>query len=265
MNKIIISLYDHYKNTNKKLKIVCDWDEVIQAHEPYAMWKLGEGQEQQVSFPKFFKHIWDTEGAICYSPYGSFVVLAPNRLEQQIQIKNSPNFYQQAPFLTIAKELLMLIKAGKVERLIFLSAYDKRKFPNGDPRKHKIFKETFRKLNGFKNKKSQGKDCKNKEVELAFFIPSIELQLIGFDSKEKGQTKADWIKENASDFDIVIDDNPIICGNIVHMAEVWKNNLVVIAPYYPAAAEQHSKLTLLVKTSVSDLTKEDFKDYGKDK
>src|SRR2546422_418699 len=85
-----------------------------------------QGQEQQVSFPKFFKHIWDTEGAICYSPYGSFVVLAPNRLEQQIQIKNSPNFYQQAPFLTIAKELLMLIKAGKVERLIFLSAYDKR-------------------------------------------------------------------------------------------------------------------------------------------
>jgi len=31
MDKSIKSLYEHYKNTPKKLKIVCDWDEVIQS------------------------------------------------------------------------------------------------------------------------------------------------------------------------------------------------------------------------------------------
>jgi hypothetical protein len=38
--KIISSLYELYKNTPKKLKIVCDWDEVIQACESYALWKI---------------------------------------------------------------------------------------------------------------------------------------------------------------------------------------------------------------------------------
>jgi hypothetical protein len=37
-NKIITSLYDQYKNTPKKLNIVCGWDEVIQAYDPYALW-----------------------------------------------------------------------------------------------------------------------------------------------------------------------------------------------------------------------------------
>jgi hypothetical protein len=47
MNDKIISLYDHFKNTPKKLKIVCDWDEVIQPHEPYALW-LAVGEERPV-------------------------------------------------------------------------------------------------------------------------------------------------------------------------------------------------------------------------
>jgi len=55
--------------------------------------------------------------------------------EKQQQIKNSPTFYHQAPFLTIAEDLLRLIKEDRVEKLIFLSAYDKREFPNEDLRK----------------------------------------------------------------------------------------------------------------------------------
>jgi O6-methylguanine-DNA--protein-cysteine methyltransferase len=39
MNKEIINcLYNHFKNTPKKLKIVCDWDEVIQCLEPFALY-----------------------------------------------------------------------------------------------------------------------------------------------------------------------------------------------------------------------------------
>jgi hypothetical protein len=35
-------LYSHFKNTPKKLKIVCDWDEVIQPLEPKAYYELSE-------------------------------------------------------------------------------------------------------------------------------------------------------------------------------------------------------------------------------
>lgn len=53
MNKQITTLYEHYKNTPKRLKIVCDWDEVIQACEPYALWfNKEEGYRYVLSFNK---------------------------------------------------------------------------------------------------------------------------------------------------------------------------------------------------------------------
>jgi len=64
MNKIKIStLYEIYKNTPKKLKIVCDWDEVIQAGEPYALWLANKNQPQPLhnrkvgfeTFSEYFK------------------------------------------------------------------------------------------------------------------------------------------------------------------------------------------------------------------
>nr|CAG8498146.1 11303_t:CDS:2 [Entrophospora candida] len=82
-----------------------------------------------------------------YSLFGSGLMLSDKKLEERYsEIKNSPNFYQEAPFLTIAEDLLKLIKEDRVEQLIFLSAYDKRKFPKGDDRKYEIFRETFAKL-----------------------------------------------------------------------------------------------------------------------
>src|SRR4051794_31125029 len=74
------------------------------------------------------------------------------------KIKNEPDFYENSPFLTLAKELLRLVKENKVE-VIFLSAYDKRVFLDGDPRKKKIFRETFGKF------------------------PNCSLNLVGFDSE----------------------------------------------------------------------------------
>src|SRR3954451_18832381 len=67
-------------------------------------------------------------------------------------LENPNDFYQQAPFLTIAEDLLKLIKEDKVEKLIFLST--------GDDRKYEVFRETFYKLHGFKNKKRLGDDMK---------------------------------------------------------------------------------------------------------
>jgi hypothetical protein len=98
-----------------------------------------------------------------YSAYGSQLVI---KLPEQISKKNDPDFYNSAPFLSLAKELLMLIKEKKAE-VIFLSAYDKRVFSNGDPRKKKIFSETFGK------------------------ISVCALNLVGFSSEKTGKTKSE--------------------------------------------------------------------------
>ncbi|CAI2169067.1 11827_t:CDS:2 [Funneliformis geosporum] len=71
-------------------------------------------------------------------------------VEQQIQIKNSSNFYQEAPFLTIAEDLLKLIKEDKIEQIIFLVYCKvlgvKEDEVIRDERIEKIFKETFGKF-----------------------------------------------------------------------------------------------------------------------
>src|SRR3954454_16630354 len=82
------------------------------------------------------------------------------------KIKSESDFYEHSPFLTLAKELLKLVKENKVE-VIFLSAYDKRAFSDGDPRKKKIFSETFGKFS------------------------NCSLNLLGFDSEGQGQTKGE--------------------------------------------------------------------------
>ncbi|CAG8525610.1 29311_t:CDS:2 [Racocetra persica] len=98
---------------------------------------------------------------------GNSFVTGQRSIKSKIeQIKNEPGFYQRAPFLTIAKELLSLVKQNKVE-VTFLSAFDKRVFANGDPRKKQIFSETFGKY------------------------PNCSLNLVGFDSEGQGQTKGE--------------------------------------------------------------------------
>ena len=235
-NKSIINcLYSHFKNTPEKLKIICDWDEVIQAHESYAYWEvLNEekmiDKENYPNFSVYFKKFWE-KGIIEYSPYGSKLkTSSPHLAKKQEKSKYSENHYQKTPFLTIAKELLKLIKENKVEKVIFLSAYNKKVFPNGDGRKKQIFAETFGKY------------------------PNCSLQLVGFDSEKQGANKADWIKENAANFDIVIDDNPNILRNVI------ENNkkIIACAPFYPAVKSKHQESVLLIETSISNLKKEEF-------
>ena len=60
-NREITSLYDQYKNTPKKLKIICDWDEVIQSNEPYALWKALDGEKEQPNFSISFKEFWEVD------------------------------------------------------------------------------------------------------------------------------------------------------------------------------------------------------------
>jgi hypothetical protein len=253
--KIINCLYSHFKNASKRLRIVCDWDEVIQVLEPKVYYELSQEEAHSnapwwmpngTKFEDFFSNFW-LNPPIYYSDYGSHSAYAGKNIVKNCtssnnisfasglrsikneadKIKNKPDFYQCSPFLTLAKELLKLVKENKAE-VSFLSAYDQQVFANGDPRKKKIFAETFGK------------------------IPDCSLNLVGFSSEKTGKTKSEWIRENIPNCDVVIDDNPHI------LAGVLKNNknIIAVAPYYPGI--KHHEKVLLVKTSVSDLKKNSF-------
>src|SRR5438874_5983334 len=102
----------------------------------------------------------------CLSEGSSFALGMRSIITKINKIKNEPDVYENSPFLTLAKELLKLTKENKVE-VIFLSAYDKRVFPDGDPRKKKIFRETFGKFS------------------------NCSLNMLGFDGESQGQTKGE--------------------------------------------------------------------------
>jgi len=58
----------------------------------------------------------------------------------------------------------------------------------------------------------------------------------------------------------VIDDNPNVCKSIIREQRSFEvdTNIIILAPHYPATANQHDERVLLVKNEVSDLKKEDF-------
>ena len=325
------TLYEHFKNSPKKLKIVCDWDEVVQATEPYALLKASERMTRDITnFPgninffKFFEGFWEgalgNEIVMNYSPYGSGLEIRGGykELEREYEkVASSPDFYHQVPFLTIAEDLLRLIKEDKIERLIFLST--------GDDRKKEVFRETFYKISKQRKRIAEDrldeilskntafityrKDAKlvekieqsqflidskivdlnendklsSREAMIGVLSDNIQLRLMSDERKNPPylQTKADWIKYNAKDFDVFIDDNPYICKTIIEannrLVKVCKDcmkkymgechseteygcgncskimNIIVFAPCYSATAKQHSKEVLLIKNEISDL------------
>ncbi|CAG8722136.1 35845_t:CDS:2, partial [Racocetra persica] len=144
--------------------------EVIQPLEPKVYYELSEREGAYYDAPC---HSLYTEKSMVKSclptktEKGISYGLGPRSIKDKVdKIKNEPDFYENSPFLTLAKELLKLVKENKVE-VIFLSAYDKRVFPDGDPRKRKIFKETFGRFS------------------------NCSLNLLGFDSEGQGQTKGE--------------------------------------------------------------------------
>lgn len=326
--KIIDSLYERFKNTSNKLKIVCDWDEVIQSCEPYATWlstnkKAAErysiGNEYMWwarQFPNYFQNYWITKPPfIEYSSYGSKNKVDEylldrtdykERMDRQIEIKNSPNFYQEAPFLTIADDLLKLIKEDKVENLMFLSSCkffsDRDKYDDEIEykRKYEIFEQTFGKLDNTHYKRGLNGEMMVRIAKEDKGKAIINMIISPFDGEkdERGKewtSKVAWVDEQlrkGNKIDIVIDSNPRICGNISCLDALKNDNFnetkcsnctmedekgelkpqisglcpkclriipIVCSPYYPAVESQHDHDILLLKTSVSELTKENFK------
>ncbi|CAG8616708.1 17082_t:CDS:2, partial [Racocetra persica] len=143
-------------------------------------------------------------------------------------VKNSPDFYQEAPFLTIAEDLLKLIKEDKVDRIIFLSAYDKRKFPNGDERKFRMIHDTF----GGLTLKSRGTICSFCEVPFSNDNPNICKDVAKVTKELMDKIISDSVLANESK------------DSIIAKLEKQHLKLITIAPYYPAI-EHHPEVVLV--------------------
>jgi len=174
---------EEYQKKDRKLKVFCDWDEVIQPLEPKVYYEYHKEQELFKNyFRNFWKQIAKTKRIITFSSYGSHAV---SRDENLTKIKNDVDFYNKAPFLTIAKELLLALEDNLIE-LTFLSAYNQDDFPNGDERKAKKAKKIFGQF------------------------PQVKVDLTPFSSHEPIFLKWQILKNRYPDFDIFIDDNPNI-------------------------------------------------------
>ncbi|KAG9304977.1 hypothetical protein G9A89_003146 [Geosiphon pyriformis] len=66
-------------------------------------------------------------------------------MKQKNHYSDQPDFYDRAPSLSIARELLLALKEDLVEELIILTAAMKGRYPNdgGNPKKIKKIEETF--------------------------------------------------------------------------------------------------------------------------
>ena len=101
------------------------------------------------------------------------------------KIMNSPDYYEKAPFLSCAKDLIRGLKEGMIEELSFIS--------------------TTAGLD----------DRKRRQCEKFFPSCSIKLKSQGKSSPKKGdfsqgEPKWKWIKDNHPNFDVFIDDSPAI-------------------------------------------------------
>ena len=187
--KVANSLYHlikelhHAKEQDKKqetIKVICDWDDVIQSYIPFIAWEL---TEKKIPFEEFHEQFWQE-----YKNHDEFkkkyeVTKEGESRTKYEKLKKDPHFYNRSPFLSPTEVLLTSLSENLIGELIFLTASDENLFPGGDKRKTEVFKNTFGHFT---------------QAQL-LFVPYLN---------GLTPTKGEWIKENHPDFDIFIDDRP---------------------------------------------------------
>jgi len=167
----IDSFYEFIKQKSlekgRPLKIISDWDDTMQT---YASWVNYEVAKKTIKDNPTFEYSFE------------------NWSKEQDNIREQDDIYDQVPFTVAAEELLRAVKENFVKELVFLTHYNRRRFPGGDKRKQKKIEDTFGSLSEAKT-------------------------VIHLDTASNPKPK--WIKENQPDFDIFIDDNPSIISESI--------------------------------------------------
>lgn len=213
----INSLYELIKQVSQQkgrpLKIICDWDKVIQPINPKIWYDLAKQKGWTInvpSFEEFFSYYWENarvefEGSTPWTKYTTIKeveeIRNKNNKEQMkelvwdplFEIMNGPNYYEEAPILSCAEVLIKCLDENLISNLIFISA-------------------------------SSGIDSRKRKVFTNLFNPWLDkCQFFLRESKEKAyhNTRAYWIRQSYPDFDIFIDDSP---QHITETKELFKND-----------------------------------------
>lgn len=243
----IYSLYELIKQKflekGRPLKIVADWDEVLQPSKPLIIYQISD---KKLSFAEFFKHFWSNV-KIVYKLHGtkikrySYVSNDPAELDDQklkkckVEMFGS-EFYPWAPLLTIADDLLLALKEGLISRLNLISSYKRGGTGvDNNPGKEKKFANSFGKF------------------------PQSNLLLKELTINSEGEAvphRHETIKEKWPDFDIFIDDNPAI----IEESNKFFNDesKILVVPDYKSTEYLQAPNIYHVKQEVSDLKDEDF-------
>jgi hypothetical protein len=270
-----LTLYDLIKQKvqekgHRPLKVVCDWDEVLQ---PLKMMLLYQLSSKKLSLPEYFKRFWE-RARIHYTKShgrgGQFVVsqeeakryfgqshtysyidpydenekknmprLNAYRDKVDIEFYHDPLRYEKTPWTSLAGELLQCLKEDLISELIITTSYLRKNNPTG---------------------KKEKKD--NKFDKTFGLFPQCKFDKMAVAPEKEGEVPVphrwNWIKENHSDFDVFIDDNPIY---VEKAWELFPEKTHVMPDYYTTKHLQKQNI-YHVKTilyELSDLTDEDFK------
>jgi len=265
----INSLYGLIKQKSQELgrplKVITDWDECLQSFNAFVLYNSVKENESR-NFADYFRDFsenkevdMDFSESVYFAKYkGEFkderlknLQKQPNgteKIKQEFQrFKEGDNFYENLPFLSIAKDLLLALKEGLISELIIVSA------SNGIRKKTK-FDKTFGLF---------------PDVKLSIHKTNKQYQ----QSLEKKRHRWEWIEEEHPDFDIFIDDNPWVMKEV---EKIFSNQSekVLVMPDYKCKHHHVEKViskkpekeydvpdcinVYLIKNAVSDLKDEDF-------
>jgi hypothetical protein len=204
----------------RPLKVVSDWDECIQPVNPYVWYKLvelkGWNENQPLpSFEEWFNNFWK-EARMEFKEEGIRTKCTPikeveefrgdkEKFEEEVRkpffkILNDENYYEEAPFLTIAKNLSKACNEGLISELVFISTTA----GVGNGRKRTVCKKYF--TDAYICLRPQGHHTNT------------------------GELRWKWAKNNHPDFDVFIDDHPNI---IKDFKANFSDDKILVMPDYP--------------------------------
>jgi hypothetical protein len=224
----IDSLYQLIKKKSieygRPLKVISDWDEVIQPVNPVIWYQLSKQNgwyEGELSeFKEWFEWFWknstmqfsdrggeSTKTGFSFNKHVEEIIKDPQKFQQLIfkpflKILNKPDYYKNAPLLSSAKDLLQALDDGYIERLNFISTTR-----GEDNRKATIMATVF-----------------------AYFQNKADVKLYPQGNfKDTGKKRCDIIKERWPDFDVFVDDNPQI---LTETYAVFGSKRIYASPKY---------------------------------
>ena len=263
----INSLYELIKQKsqekNRSLRVIADWDDCLQPLKPAIFHKMSQSK---VPFSSFFEIFWENCN-INPSSAGGFRekdnLEHDEKLRSAIKeyheirerMKKDPNYFGDfaktfygtegrfsVPLTSIAKELLQCLKEGLVSELVVISSFKWEDTPED------------RKIDLADN------DGKRNKVERTFGrFPITKFELTEVKENKEGKLtpyRWDRIKEICPDFDIFVDDSTAAISGT--RKKFHSEDKTYVFPDYAPTRKLKAPDIYHVKTTVSDLTDEDF-------